>query len=159
MSEQQIEVQQQPHPMVRIHIDQQRYESPNPTTGEALYQLGKVAAGLDLYRETGGNREDQPVWDASDEIHLREDEHFHSGPAKQITVIVNGRKKEVTHRVLSFMDIVALAFNPVPSGPDWVFTVTYRKAASKPHDGTLTQGEHVKVKNGTIFNVTATNKS
>jgi hypothetical protein len=157
MSEQQVEVQQ-PH-IVRIHIDQHRHESLSPTTGEALYQLGKVAVGNDLYREVEGNREDQPVWDAGEEIHLREDEHFHSGPAKQITIIVNGRKKEVTQRVLSFTEVVALAFDPVPSGPDWVFTVTYRKAASKPHDGTLTQGEHIKVKNGTIFNVTATNKS
>ena len=157
MSNEQQEIQ--PNRLVRIHIDQQRYESPSPTTGEALYHLGRVAPGSDLYREVEGNREDRPVWDDGEEISLHEDEHFHSGPAKQITIIVNGRKKEVTQRVLSFMEVVALTFNPVPSGPDWVFTVTYRKAASKPHDGTLTEGGHVKVKNGTVFNVTATNKS
>jgi hypothetical protein len=28
---------------VRIHIDQHRYESPNPTTAAALYLLGHVA--------------------------------------------------------------------------------------------------------------------
>jgi hypothetical protein len=33
---------------VRIHIDQQPYESPNPTTGEALYALGSVKPGLEL---------------------------------------------------------------------------------------------------------------
>lgn len=27
---------------VRVHIDQKPYESPNPTTGEALYKLGHV---------------------------------------------------------------------------------------------------------------------
>jgi hypothetical protein len=27
---------------VRIHIDQKPHESPNPTTGEALYKLGHV---------------------------------------------------------------------------------------------------------------------
>ena len=37
--------------------------------------------------------------------------------------------------MLTFMQVVALAFDPVPSGPDWVFTVTYRKAAGKPHEG------------------------
>ena len=157
MSEHQPEVQHSPS--VRVHIDQHRYESPTPTTSEALYQLGKVAEGLDLYREVEGNREDRPIWDDGEEIHLRQDEHLHSGPAKEITIIVNGRKKETPHRVLSFEQVVALAFNPVPSGPDWVFTVTYRKAASKPHDGTLIEGEHVKVRNGTIFNVTATNRS
>ena len=29
-----------------IHIDQKPYESPNPTTGEALYKLGHVQPGL-----------------------------------------------------------------------------------------------------------------
>jgi multiubiquitin len=144
---------------VRIHIDQHRYDSPNPTTGVALYLLGKVAPGNDLYREVEGNHEDRPVWDDGEEIHLREDEHFHSGPAMKITVIVNGRREEAPSRVLTFIQVVALAFDPVPSGPDWVFTVTYRKAASKPHDGTLTEGATVTVRNGTVFNVTATNKS
>jgi hypothetical protein len=157
MSEQQQEVQR--NRIVRIHIDQHRYESPSPTRGEALYLLGNVAPGSDLYREVEGKREDQPVWDDGEEIHLREDEHFHSGPAMKITIIVNGRKKEAPSRMLTFMQVVALAFDPVPSGPEWVFTVTYRKAASKPHEGTLTEGETVTVRNGAIFNVTATNKS
>lgn len=147
------------HEIRRIHIDQQRYESPTPTTGEALYLLGHVLPGNDLYREVEGNREDEPIWKDGEEIHVSEDEHFHSGPAKQITIIVNGRKRNVTSRVLTFIQILALAFDPVPSGPDWVFTVSYRKAVSKPHDGTITQGEEVTVKNGTVFNVTATNKS
>ncbi len=145
--------------LVRIHIDEHRYESPSLTTGEALYHLGMVASGSDLYREVEGNREDRTVWDDGEEINLHEDEHFHSGPAATITVIVNGRKKEAPGRVLTFMQEVALAFDPVPSGPDWVFTVTYRKAACKPHEGSLTEGETVTVRNGTIFNVTATNKS
>ncbi len=157
MSNEQQEIQR--NRLVRIHIDQHRYESPSPTTGEALYHLGKVAPDSDLYREVEGNREDQPAWDDSEEIHLHEDEHFHSGPAATIMVIVNGRKKEAPWRVLTFMQVVALAFDPVPNGPDWVFTVTYRKAASKPHEGTLTEGAAVTVRNGTIFNVTATNKS
>jgi len=46
---------------VRIHIDQHRYESPNPTTAAALYLLGHVAPGLELYREVNGNREDEPI--------------------------------------------------------------------------------------------------
>ena len=91
MSDEQQEIRR--NHIVRIHIDQHRYESPSPTTGEALYHLGKVAPGSDLYREVEGNREDRPVWDDGEEINLHEDEHFHSGPAATITVIVNGRKK------------------------------------------------------------------
>jgi hypothetical protein len=58
-----------------------------------------------------------------------------------------------------FLEVVALAFDPVPTGPNWVFTVTYRKAAGKRPDGTLIEGQTVEIKDGTIFNVTATDKS
>ncbi len=64
---------------LRIHIDQHKYESPNPTTGTALYKLGRVEAGLELYREVSGDKEDVPIDNGPEEIHLKEDEHFHSG--------------------------------------------------------------------------------
>ena len=43
----------------RVHIDRHPYESPNPTTGAALYALGKVPAGFQLYREAKGDTEDE----------------------------------------------------------------------------------------------------
>ena len=70
---------------IRIHIDEKPYESPNPTTGAALYALGHVASGLDLYREVTGDREDEPIANGPEVIHLKEDEHFHSGPPKVYT--------------------------------------------------------------------------
>ena len=81
---------------VRIHIDEHRYESPNPTTGEALYKLGRVSPGLVLYREVTGDREDQVIPDGRETVHLKEDEHFHSGPPenKGVTIIVNGERHE-----------------------------------------------------------------
>ena len=99
---------------VRIHIDEEPYHSPNPTTGAALYALGHVVAGLELYREVNGDREDEPIENGPETVHLKEDEHFHSGPPKVYTIIVNGRKKEVSTKTLSFDQVVALAFNPVP---------------------------------------------
>ena len=47
----------------------------------------------------------------------------------------------------------------LPSGPNTIFTVTYRRGEGKKPEGTLVDGESVKVKDGMIFNVTATNKS
>jgi hypothetical protein len=67
----------------RIHIDQKPYESPNPTSGAALFALGKVPTGLELYREVEGDREDRPIANGPETVHLKEDEHFHSGPALQ----------------------------------------------------------------------------
>lgn len=79
--------------------------------------------------------------------------------AKHYEIVVNGRDKVVTTEELSFEQILKLAFDPVPSGPNWVFTVTYRRGDGHKPEGTLTPGEHVKVKKGMIFNVTATDKS
>ncbi len=144
---------------VRIHIDERRYESPNPTTGAALYKLGNVAAGLELYREVTGDREDPPIENGPETVHLREDEHFHSGPPKEFTIIVNARKKEVSTKTSSFDQIVALAFGPVPADPNVIFTVTNRKGPHQNPEGTLTEGATVKIKDGMIFDVTKTNKS
>jgi hypothetical protein len=52
-----------------------------------------------------------------------------------------------------------LAFNPVPTGPNIVFTVTFRKGPLENPEGTLTPGETVEIKDGMIFDVTATDKS
>ena len=146
---------------VRIHIDQHRYESPNPTTGEALYKLDMVAPGLVLYREVTGDREDKIIPNGPETVHLKEDEHFHSGPPekKEITIIVNGRKKEVTAKELSFDQVVALAFNPVPTGPNIMFTITYRHGPHQNPEGSLLEGGTVNIKDGMIFNVTQTDKS
>lgn len=87
--------------------------------------------------------------------HKRE-EHAH---IKEITIIVNGRKREVAKRELSFAEVVALAFDPVPTGENIVFTVTYRRGEGHKPEGTLVEGDTVKIKEGMIFNVTATDKS
>ncbi len=78
---------------------------------------------------------------------------------ESVAIIVNTVEKPVTTKELSFTQVVALAFDPVPSGPNWVFTITYRRGEGNKPEGTLTAGETVKVKDGMIFNVTATDKS
>ena len=144
---------------VRIHIDEKAYESPNPTTGAALYALGNVKPGMELFREVTGDREDSEVDNGPESVHLKQDEHFHSGKPKVYKIIVNGRQKEVSTKTLTFDQVVALAFNPVPSGPNVQFTVTYRKGPRKNHEGSMTEGETVRIKDGMIFDVTETNKS
>lgn len=74
-------------------------------------------------------------------------------------IIVNTREKTVDADELTFDHVVRLAFDPVPSGPNIMITVSYRHAADEKHEGTLTQGESVKIKDGTVFVVTATDKS
>jgi len=78
---------------------------------------------------------------------------------REFTIIVNGRQKVVTQKELSFSEIVALAFENPPVGSDVLFTVTYKRGEGNKPEGTLVEGETVKIKDGMIFNVTATNKS
>ena len=144
---------------VRVHIDQRPYHSPNPTTGEALYRLGEVKEGLELYREVRGDREDPPIENGPEEVHLREDEHFHSGPPKTFQIIVNGRQKTVTAKQLSFDAVVALAFNPVQTGEGILYTVSFSRGPKANPEGELLDGKSVKLKDGMVFLVTLTDKS
>ncbi|MBD2432405.1 MULTISPECIES: multiubiquitin domain-containing protein [Fischerella] len=89
----------------------------------------------------------------------QENKHEEKGSNKDFTIIVNARQKVVTAKHLSFTEIVALAFDNLPTGPNIVFTVTYRKGEGNKPEGTLVEGETVKIKDGMIFNVTATDKS
>jgi hypothetical protein len=146
---------------VRVHIDQRPHHSPNPTTGAALYRLGSVQSDFELLKEVEGDREDTPVANDATPVHLKEDDHFHSAEMrrKEFRIIVNAELKEVTQSVLTFDEVVALAFPDARKGPNVVFTVTYKKAAKPPHEGSLIEGQSVAIKNGTIFNVTKTDKS
>ena len=78
---------------------------------------------------------------------------------KSVTVIVNARPKEVASKTLTFAEVVALAFDAPPTGENVMFTVTYRRGDGGKPEGSLVAGETVKVKEGMIFNATATDKS
>lgn len=142
---------------VRIHIDREPYESPNPTTGSALYHLARVNGHRDLFRETEGNQEDQLIPKDETTIRLQQDEHFYNQVGFEI--VVNARRHVIEHKHVTFEQVVQLAF-PGAHGPNIVFSMTYRHAASHPHAGELAAGGAVDVKRkGTIFNVTKTDKS
>lgn len=146
---------------VRIHIDERPCELPNPTTGEALYKLGHVQPSFDLFREVKGDREDAIVENDDEPVHLRDDEHFHSGPAqpRKYIIVVNGQKKIVTTKKVSFDEIVKLAFPTPPQGANILYTVSYEDGPRINPQGSLQEGQSVSVKNWMIFNVTATDKS
>ena len=78
---------------------------------------------------------------------------------RAVTVIVNGRQKTVESNSLSFMELLVLAFDPVPDGPNWCFTATYRNGPRPNPEGTLIEGQSVRITEGMVFNVTATDKS
>ena len=146
---------------VRIHINRHPYESPNPTTGAALYTLGKVPAGFQLYREVQGDQEDEPIHNDTEKEHLTVDEHFYSKQErhKGFDIIVNAEQHHVEKKRVSFEQIVKLGIPTPPPGQNILFTVTYYNGPKANPEGVLTAGQIVKVKNGMVFNVKATDRS
>ena len=152
-----MSIENQGSALVRIHIDRQPRESPNPTTGDALYALAGASPHQELFREESGDREDELVPRGNQAVHVKTDEHFYT--EREFKIFVNTRPKETTKRELSFDDVVRLAFENPPSGPNVKFTIVYRNGPKRNPQGNLTDGKSVFVKNGMIFDVTPTDKS
>lgn len=66
------------HPEVHIQIDRKPLVSPNPTTGAALYILGTVQSGYELFRESHGHGDDESIKNSTDPVELKEGDHFYS---------------------------------------------------------------------------------
>ena len=75
---------------------------------------------------------------------------------KDYKVYVNGSEKTLESDIVSFDDAVHLAYGEVD--PNFIYSVTFEKAA-EPHRGELFEGQTVKVKNGTEFDVDRTGKA
>ena len=81
------------------------------------------------------------------------DDHRH-----EETIVINGRRVQTRLKALSFDQVVELS--GLPTGPNIVFTITYRKGHGDKPAGSMVQGgEPVKVKDGMIFNVDSTDRS
>ena len=87
----------------------------------------------------------------------KDDDHA-PGQNKEHKIIVNGREKTFVGKEISFTEVVELAFGTT-GDVNTIYTVTYSKGEHHKPKGTLVKGESTKVKDGMIFNVTATSKS
>ena len=76
-----------------------------------------------------------------------------------VILIVNTREKKWEKPIITFEEVVTLAFGTYSQDPNVIYTVTYSHGPKPKHEGTLVRGQSVKVKNGMVFNVSQTNKS
>lgn len=142
---------------VRIHINRKPYESPNPTTGTALYELGDISYGYELIREVHGDHEDVPIPRDGQEIHLTKDEHFYS--EQMFEIIVNGTLHEWPNKDITYAQVVTLDVPDYPQHPEITYSVKYKNGHGNKPEGTLSPGGSVKIKNGEIFSVSPTGQS
>lgn len=76
-----------------------------------------------------------------------------------VRVIVNARPREVHKRVLSYWDVVKLAFPDAVPQPNTVYSITYARGPHQNPEGSMVDKQHVWVKDGMTFYVTVTDKS
>jgi len=81
------------------------------------------------------------------------------GKQETFTIIVNATKHTVASKEITFEEVVNLGYPGGASDSSRSFSVTYRKSEESKHDGTMVEGDTVKIKDGTVFNVTPTTKS
>ncbi len=73
---------------------------------------------------------------------------------KPTNIIINGTPTKFDEDLIFYKQLVELAF---PNSADAVYTVTY--SGPQIPDGTLTEGQSLKIRNGVKFVVNKTNRS
>lgn len=141
---------------VQIHINRQAYNSPTPTTGEALYKLGDIGKHQELFREVDGDHEDELVPRDAATVRLKQDEHFYS--QKVINIFVNSDEHEVNEKHISYARIIELYLGG-GGQPSNEYLVKYSQGPKENPKGTLAPGQTVKVKDDMRFRVAGTGES
>jgi len=130
-------------------------------TGAEIRQLGNIPAEDEIFLALKKPWEDEPIPDDM-QVNLTRPgiEHFYSVSKHfNIELIVNGRPKQWTEKIITFEQVIVLAFGTYDPNPDKVYTVTYDKGPHENPEGSMVKGDKVYVKNKMIFNVTTTDKS
>ncbi|HBG69169.1 MAG: hypothetical protein A2W93_07775 [Bacteroidetes bacterium GWF2_43_63] len=79
---------------------------------------------------------------------------------KEVNIIVNGEPPyQVEKDVISYEEVVTIAFSDFPQHPERTYSVTYERGHGDKPAGILPPGGVVKVKDGMIFKVKHTGQS
>ncbi len=78
-----------------------------------------------------------------------------------ILIIVNGRPHEWEdeREIITFEQLIVLAFGSISNDPNIVYTVIYKNGPQGNPEGSMVRGDLVKIQTNMIFNATQTDKS
>ncbi len=143
-----------------VNGDQVRWGKPM-ISGSVLRQLAQPSDGEAVFLVVDGGQDREIDLGEVIDLTVPGVERFITAPRgpRTIQIIVNGREIEVAQSHQTFDALVALAYPNTPPAPNMTYSITYRRAASKPHSGELGQGGAIEVKNGTLINVACTVQS
>lgn len=145
----------------RFTVNGRKFEWGAPEiSGRTLKRFAEVSpSNFNIWMEVRGQGDDVLIED-SELVRLDEPglERFYTAEVS-LTIIINGRPRIVDKTYLSFAEIVELAFPGSPACTNTIYTVVYKKASADKPQGSLVEGQTVKLKNGMIINVTKTDKA
>lgn len=81
------------------------------------------------------------------------------GHNKEYNIVVNGRQSNFKGDEITFKEVIEIAFGSISDDPRTVYTVTYKRGEGNKPEGAMVKGDVVRVKEGMIFNASATNQS
>ena len=144
------------HLGVRIHINREPYQSPNPTSGEALYALGDIPKDEKLFLEVSGDQEDEAILRDDDTVELALEAHFYSKHV--IKIFVNGDEHEINEKEITYRQVVDLFLGSGGKISN-EYLVKYSHGPSQNPSGTLPPGQKVRTKDDMRFRVAGTGES
>ena len=127
-------------------------------TGRSLKRLLGLSDDAVLLRDFE-SPQDEPIADDAT-VEFKDGAVFtcRNKPAlKETKIIVNGREKVVAGKTISYAELVVLAFGSID--PDSIYTATFKHGPPSKPEGSMVEGDVVKLQCGMIFNVTQTRKS
>lgn len=77
----------------------------------------------------------------------------------RITIKVNSRDREVDHRVVTYWEVVKLAYPEAVPSDQVIYSIDYASGPRQNPNGSLVESQSVTVKEGMKFYVTPTDKS
>ena len=78
---------------------------------------------------------------------------------KTVTIVVEGTPHKWPEEYISYEQVVTLEVPDYSQNPQVTYTVTYKNGPRNKPEGILSPGGTVKVREGTIFNVSRTGQS
>jgi hypothetical protein len=77
----------------------------------------------------------------------------------EFNIIVNAREKQWFNEKITYNEVVVLAFGFAENKAITTYSVTYKKGDNNKPEGIIVEGDSIRVKDGMLFSVTATNRS